>query len=140
MKKSLFKLAIKDAKGQLKKGNIFMLATAFILGNVFGALVSSFANDILMGMITSIVGENDLDKLSYKAIKYGKFLGALIYFIVVSLFVFVFLSVYFTVIRIKNRYITDGKNEPKPEKKPEPTTEQLILEELKNINTKLSKE
>ncbi|UUD35848.1 MscL family protein [Mycoplasmopsis citelli] len=141
--KKLLKLAIKDAKGHLKKGNIFMLAVAFILGTVFGSLVSSFANDILMGLIASLVGKTDsLDALSWKAVKYGKFLGALIYFLVVSAFIFVFLVVYFSVIRIKEKRLLI-KNPVVPEQKastPAPTTEELILAELKSLNENLTKE
>ncbi|VEU76026.1 MscL family protein [Mycoplasmopsis columboralis] len=139
MKKNLFTLAVKDAKGQLKKGNIVMLAVAFILGTVFGAVVSSFANDILMGAIANVVGKQDLDGLAYGAIKYGRFIGVLIYFVIVTFFVFVFLVGYFLIVRYREQRKL-AKNPVKEEVvAPALTTEQLILEELKALNSKMSK-
>ncbi|WP_084270845.1 large conductance mechanosensitive channel protein MscL [Mycoplasmopsis sturni] len=137
--KNIFKNAFKDARGHLKKGNIFMLAVAFILGTVFGALVSSFANDILMGFIKHVANIPDNNEWVVSGMNIGKFLGALIYFVVVTAFVFLFLFIYFLIIRYI-AYRKELKN-PTPVKEPEapkPTTEELILAELKQLNEKLS--
>ncbi|WP_245578670.1 large conductance mechanosensitive channel protein MscL [Mycoplasmopsis cricetuli] len=134
--KKIFRKAFYDAKGHLKKGNIFMLAVAFILGSVFSALVSSFANDILMGLINYLSG---FDKKGDEIIKYGmnisKFVGSLMYFIIVTLFVFVFLLIYYLIKRLiesRKPVVEEIKPEPKP------TIEEQILTELKQLNVNLT--
>ncbi|ADE19605.1 large conductance mechanosensitive channel protein MscL [Mycoplasma crocodyli] len=129
----MIRKSFKQAKETLKKGNIFMLAVAFILGVVFNAVVSSLANDVIMSAIASKLNFADLAQMKYNGILYGKFLATLINFIVVSLFLFLMLSFYFLIVNFKNR----KKVEPVKEA-PKPTTEELILEELRKLNEKLN--
>jgi large conductance mechanosensitive channel len=76
------------------KGNMIDLAVAVIIGAAFGQVISSLANDVIMRAISYAIPAN----LSYtewtigskdKGILIGKFLGALVNFLIVALVVFV---------------------------------------------------
>ncbi|AKA49735.1 hypothetical protein VO56_00345 [Mycoplasmopsis gallinacea] len=136
-KNNLLTTSAKDAAKVLKKGNVFMLAIGLLLGTVFNAVVASFANDILMNAIkTHFMPNGTLDTWEVSGMLLGKFLGTLIQFAIVTIFLFVVLVGYFM---ISNAYKAHkAKNQPVVEPAPAaPTTEQLILEELKNLNKNL---
>ncbi|MBN0919606.1 large conductance mechanosensitive channel protein MscL [[Mycoplasma] gypis] len=128
----MFKKSWNDAKKVVAKGNMFMLAIGLLLGTVFGALVASLANDIIMGAIVNAVGDKmkDLSDMKHGAILYGKFIGALINFLIVTGFIFFGLLIVYL---IKN-YRDSKKPKPAPVA-PVPTTEELILAELKKLNS-----
>ncbi|EFF41162.1 large conductance mechanosensitive channel protein MscL [Mycoplasmopsis alligatoris] len=123
--------SMKQAKDALKKGNIFMLAVAFLIGVVFNAVVTSLANDVIMSAIAKHLGFEELAKMQHNGILYGKFLAAVINFFVVAVFLFFMLTGYFLLVNFKNRKKVVVKEAPKP------STDELILEELKKLNEKL---
>lgn len=127
----MFKKSINDAKSVLKKGNVFMLAIGLLLGTVFSALVSSFANDILMAAIKHNILPEQKTEWVVAGMNVGKFLGALMTFVIVTLFIFIILIVWFLIVN----YRASKKSAPAPVA-PKPTTEELILEELKKLNSK----
>ncbi len=69
------------------------LAIAFIMGVAITALISSLVNDVVMPIITPFIpgGEWETATLTIGSIviRWGSFLGALIYFIIVALVVFI---------------------------------------------------
>ena len=76
------------------KGNMIDLAVAVIIGAAFGQVINSLANDVIMRAISYGIPSN----LAYtewtigskdKGILVGKFLGALVNFLIVALVVFV---------------------------------------------------
>jgi large conductance mechanosensitive channel len=76
------------------KGNMIELAVAVIIGAAFGQVISSLANDVIMRGISYVIPA----KMSYtewrigseeKGILVGKFLGAVINFLIVATVVFV---------------------------------------------------
>lgn len=77
-----------DFKGFALSGNVLDLAIGVILGIAFGAVVDTFANDLLMGLIGAIFTVPDTSNLSLglngTEVYYGKFVGALINFLLVS--------------------------------------------------------
>ncbi|QJG66835.1 MscL family protein [Mycoplasma phocoenae] len=132
----MFKKSWNDAKAVVIRGNMLMLAIGLILGAAFGAVVKSLANDIIMGAILNIIGSDvtkGLEGMAQENILYGKFLGALLYFLIVSVFIFFALLFVFLLKNFKDRKKVVPVVEPKP------TTEELILEELKKLNKKSKK-
>ncbi|QKT05290.1 MscL family protein [Mycoplasma sp. OR1901] len=130
----------KEATNYFKKGNFLILAVGFISGLIFKDLVTSLANDIILGAISSIYNfkNADINSLAWYGIKYGKFIGILINFILITLILFIILVVVFFI----KSFITDFRNKRKPpveegiEK--QITIEEQILEQLKLINEKLN--
>ena len=82
----------KDFKAFAMKGNVVDLAVAVIIGAAFGAIVSSLVTDIITPLILSPVlerlGLNDISELKWGAVTYGKFLAAVINFLVIALVIF----------------------------------------------------
>lgn len=83
---------IKDFKSFAMKGNVMDLAVAVIIGAAFGAIVSSLVSDIITPLILSPVlekaGIKDIAQLKWGAVTYGKFLAAVINFLVIALVIF----------------------------------------------------
>ncbi|PID82491.1 MAG: large conductance mechanosensitive channel protein MscL [Clostridiales bacterium] len=98
----------KEFKEFLVKGNAMMMAIAFILGAAFTAIIKSLVDDIIMPVISLLTGGIDFTNLflvigktdktfatlaeveeaGVAAIKYGKFISALITFVLVGFVLF----------------------------------------------------
>lgn len=82
----------KEFKEFALKGNVVDLAIAVIIGAAFGAIVSSLVADIITPLILTpaleAAGVNDLEKLTWGAVKYGNFLSAVLKFLIIALALF----------------------------------------------------
>ena len=87
---------VKGFKEFILRGNVVDLAVGIVVGVVFGAVVTSFVNDVLMAFIGAIVGKPSFNDLTLVIgdgiIYYGRFLTALVNFLLVAL------AVYFVVV------------------------------------------
>ena len=86
---------MKDFKAFLLRGNVVDLAVAVVIGVAFGALVTSFVNNIIMPPVGRVTGGVDFASLKIDlgggaAIKYGLFINALIAFVIVAAVIFFF--------------------------------------------------
>jgi large conductance mechanosensitive channel len=112
---------IKEFKDFALKGNVVDLAIAVIIGAAFGAIVASLVGDVVTPLLLKPALQaahvEDLDKLTWGAVKYGKFLAAVINFITVAL-------VLFMVIKGVNRM-----KQSKDEKAAEPAAPEFSLQE-----------
>ena len=97
---------LKEFKAFIMRGNVLDLAIAVIIGGVFGKIVTSLVNDILMPPIGLILGKVDFSNLylnlsdasfttladAQKAgapiVKYGVFVNTIIDFLIVSFIIF----------------------------------------------------
>lgn len=83
---------VKDFKNFAMRGNVVDLAVAVIIGAAFSAIVSSFVTDIVTPLILSPVlnkfGLKDINELKWGAVTYGKFLAAVINFLVIAFVIF----------------------------------------------------
>ncbi len=137
-----------DFKTFLFKKDIIMLATAVVIGAAFNKIVSSVVDDIIMPIIGIITGGIDfsqkfiaLDGRQYASLEtakeaeaavltYGNLIQAIIYFIIIGLFIFLVLRAYE---KTKQKEDVEGADAPKG-----PTQEQILLEirdELKKQNS-----
>jgi len=105
---------LKEFKTFIMRGNVLDLAVAVIIGGVFGKIVSSLVNDVLMPPVGLVMGKVDFSSLyvnlssntyaslaeAQKAgapvIKYGQFINTVIDFVIVSFVIFL-------VVRVANR-------------------------------------
>ncbi|MBX9768171.1 MAG: MscL family protein [Bdellovibrionales bacterium] len=78
----------------LKAYGIVGLAIAVIIGGKLNELIGSLVNDLIIPVILNPVLKaaqvDDVKKLNYEGIFYGKVLGSLIDFLIVALVVFLF--------------------------------------------------
>ena len=119
---------LKEFKDFAMKGNIIDLAVAVIIGGAFGAIISSFVDDVITPLLLTpaldAVGAKDINQLTWGTVKYGNFLAAIIKFIVVAF-------VLFLVIKGMNKVMK------KKEAPPAATPEDIIL--LREIRDALKK-
>lgn len=105
----------REFKTFVMRGNVLDLAVAVIIGGVFGKIVTSLVNDVIMPPIGLVVGKVDFSSLylnlspniyaslveAQKAgapvIKYGMFINTVIDFLIVSFVIFL-------VVRLANRF------------------------------------
>lgn len=78
----------------LKQYGVIGLAIAVIIGGKLNEFISSFVNDLLMPLVFQpalhAANVDDIRKLSFNGILYGKVVGALIDFVIVAFIVFLF--------------------------------------------------
>ncbi|MFT3934100.1 MAG: large conductance mechanosensitive channel protein MscL [Chitinophagaceae bacterium] len=120
---------LKEFKEFAMKGNIVDLAVAVIIGGAFGAIISSMVDDVLTPLLLApalkAAHADDLDKLVWGAVKYGKFLAAIIKFIIIAFVLFLV---------IKGMNSTKKKEVAAPAAPPAPTeTERLLAAILEAV-------
>jgi large conductance mechanosensitive channel len=85
---------LREFRDFLLRGNIVELAVAFVLGVAFGALVTSFVDNLLMPVVAMIIGKPDFRELTFtindSVFRYGAFLTDLIAFAAIAAAVFFF--------------------------------------------------
>jgi large conductance mechanosensitive channel len=115
---------IKEFREFALKGNVIELAVAVIIGAAFGAIISSLVDDVITPLLLKpalkAANAEDLDKLTWGAVKYGKFLAAIIKFIIVAI-------VLFMIIKTLNRY-----SKKKEIVTPGPSSTDLLLMQIRD--------
>lgn len=116
---------LKDLKAFLLRGNIVDLAVAVVIGAAFGAIVTSFVNDIITPLILNpamkAAGVEKIAQLSWNGVAYGSFLSAVINFLVIG-------TVLFFVVKAAEKAQNLGKKEEAAEEEAAPTQEELLAE------------
>jgi large conductance mechanosensitive channel len=115
---------VKEFKEFALKGNIVDLAVAVVIGTAFGAIVSSLVEDVITPLILTpalkAANVANLDELSWGAVKYGKFLAAIIKFIIIALALFM-------IIKAMNAAMRKKEDAPAPPPGPS-STDKLLME------------
>ena len=87
---------IKEFKDFALKGNVVDLEIAVIIGAAFGTIVSSLVDDVITPLLLTPALEaahvNNLDELAWGTVKYGKFLAAILKFIIIALVLFLIIK------------------------------------------------
>src|SRR6476660_7364626 len=110
------------------KGNVVDLAIAVIIGAAFGAIVTSLVADVITPLILAPIlekaGLKNIEDLSWGAVKYGKFLSAVISFLIIAF-------VLFLLIRGMNS-MKRKKEEPVAPAAPEYSLQEKLLMEIRD--------
>ena len=110
----------KEFKEFIIKGNVLDLAVAVVIGAAFAAIISSFVEDVITPLLLApalkAAHVEDLDKLTWGAVKYGNFLSAILKFLLVAF-------VLFLVIKAMNSIVKKKEAAPGPS-----STDQLLME------------
>jgi large conductance mechanosensitive channel len=115
----------KGLKDFLLRGSVIELAIAVVIGIAFGQVINSLVGDILMPLIGLVMGKPDFSALLIGPVALGKFLNAVVNFLVVGM------ALYFLLILPMARL--QRKDAPPPSLEPSEEVKLLraILEELK---------
>ena len=87
----------KEFKEFALKGNIMDMAIGVIIGGAFQKIVTSLVSDIIMPAVGLVAGKVDFSELAVTvgdaSIAYGKFITAIIDFLIIALSIFVIFKV-----------------------------------------------
>ena len=121
---------LKDLKEFLLRGNVVDLAVGVIMASAFGAIVTSFVNDIITPLLLNSALKaakiERIAELSWNGVAYGNFLSAVINFLVVG-------TVLFFVIKAMEKAQNLAKKEEVAEEAPAGPTELEVLQEIKAL-------
>ena len=103
------------------KGNVIDLAVAVVIGAAFKDIVSSLVDDVITPLLLTpalkAINAQDIDKLVWGTVKYGKFIATIIKFIIIAFILFL-------IIRTMNSL---KKREVLPPAEPS-STDKLLME------------
>ena len=121
---------LKDLKAFLLRGNVVDLAVAVIIGAAFGAIVTSFVNDIITPLILNpaltAAGVKHIAELTWNGVAYGSFLSAVINFLVIG-------TVLFFVVKAAEKAQNFGKKEEAAEEEAAAPTQEELLAEIRDL-------
>jgi large conductance mechanosensitive channel len=124
------KRSLAEFRDFLLRGNIVMLAVAFVIGLAFAAVVTAFVRDWVTPLIGAIFGgSGPFGSLSFtlhhSVFVYGDFIDALITFAAIAAAIFFFVVKPYNAIQARMKR---GDEAP-----PEPTLEQQLLTEIRDL-------
>lgn len=121
---------LKELKAFLLRGNVVDLAVAVIIGAAFGAIVTSFVNDIITPLILNpalkAAGVEKISELTWNGVAYGSFLSAVINFLVIG-------TVLFFVVKAAEKAQNLGKKEEATEEEVAAPTQEELLAEIRDL-------
>lgn len=121
---------LKELKNFLLRGNVVDLAVAVIIGAAFGAIVTSFVNDIITPLILNpalkAAGVEKISELTWNGVAYGSFLSAVINFLVIG-------TVLFFVVKAAEKAQNLGKKEEAAEEEVAAPTQEELLAEIRDL-------
>ena len=119
------------------KGNVLELAVAVIIAGAFGAIVTSFTNDVIMPPIGMLLGGVDFSDLAITLqepvmngeevvqegvyVRWGAFVQTVINFLIIAFVIFMLVRTY-------NRMTAEPEPEAAPEPDPGPTEKDILIE------------
>ncbi len=126
---------LKEFKEFAMKGNVIDLAVGVVIGGAFGKIVTSLVDDLLMPILGVLIGGINFTDLKFVikpaiedtaevAIMYGQFIQSVVDFLIIAFSIFMFLKI----ITFKKK-----KDEPEKPKPAEPTKEEVLLTEIRDI-------
>ena len=87
---------LKEFKDFVMRGNVVDLAVAVVIGAAFGAIVSSLVEHIITPLLLApalkAANLQDIEKLSWGAVKWGSFVAAVIKFVIIAFILFLIIK------------------------------------------------
>lgn len=131
---------LEEFKAFALKGNVVSMAVGVIIGGAFQSIVTALTDSFINPLIALIMGGVQRDengnpiyiggKFTINGIDftYGSFLSAVINFLIMALILFL-------IVRAMNRLMEIGKKkeEEKPAAPPEPSKEEVLLTEIRDL-------
>lgn len=139
---------LSDFKEFAMKGNVVDMAVGVIIGGAFGKIITSLVNDIMMPVISLCTGNVNFNNLTYTLrpetkneageviseavnFNYGMFFQNIIDFTIIAFCIFIAIMV---ITKFKK------KEAEAPVAPPEPTKEEQLLTQIRDILEKQNKE
>jgi large conductance mechanosensitive channel len=139
---------LKEFKEFAAKGNMLDMAVGIVIGAAFATIIGSLVNDIIMPVVGLAIGGVDFSEFfavlregdpagpyatlaaakeaGAVTVNWGVFVNSLITFLIVAFALFM-------VIKGVNKMKREEEEAPEPEAPPEPTAEETLLTEIRDI-------
>lgn len=118
---------IKEFKDFAMQGNVMDMAVGVIIGGAFGKIVTSIVDDILMPLIGTLIGKDFADLscvINGATVKYGNFVQNVVDFLIIAFCIFL-------IVKAINK--VSKKKEAAPEAPAEPSNEEKLLGEIRDL-------
>lgn len=119
---------LNEFKQFIARGNVMDMAVGVIIGGAFSAITSSLIDDIIMPLLGIFTGSISFAALSFEVngavIAYGNFIQAILNFLVMAFVVFCL---------VKGLNKLHRKKEEAPPAPPEPSNEEKLLTEIRDL-------
>lgn len=119
---------MEEFKQFIARGNVMDMAVGVIIGTAFSAITTSLINDIVMPILGIFTGSISFAELSVEVggavIAYGNFIQAILNFLVMAFVVFCL---------VKTLNKLHRKKEEAPPAPPEPSPEEKLLAEIRDL-------
>ena len=119
---------LNEFKQFIARGNVMDMAVGVIIGGAFSAITTSLIEDIIMPLLGIFTGSISFAALSFTVngavIAYGNFLQAILNFLVMAFVVF-------CLVKALNKL--HHKKEEAPAAPPEPSAEEKLLTEIRDL-------
>ena len=110
---------LKGFRDFISRGNVIDLAVGVIIGAAFGSIVNSLVADVITPLIGMIFGTPDFSAIHAGPIMLGKFINAIVSFLLVAIGLYFFIVVPFNKMK---------KESPPPTAPSLTVTEQMLTE------------
>ena len=132
----------KEFKQFAMRGNVVDMAVCIIIGAAFGKIISSFVSDVLMPPLGMILGGTNFSYLKIQlsdpvisggkvvspgaSLNYGNFIQVTVDFLIIAFAIFM-------MIKMMNRFMKKNEAPAAPVAPPEPSKEELLLTEIRDL-------
>ena len=136
-----------EFKKFIARGNVMDMAVGVIVGGAFGKISTSLVNDIIMPLVSLLIGGFDFsdwklvlrpavvdastgaEVASAITLNFGLFLSTVLNFIIIAFAVFCMVRF----INSLHRRHEQPAPQPEPEPEPEPSPEEVLLTEIRDL-------
>ncbi len=145
---------LQDFKAFALKGNVVDMAVGVVVGGAFSKIVTSLVDNIIMPPLGVLMGNKDFKDLSVKLqdakpaelddagnvlvaeqpevfLKYGEFIKTCVDFAIIAFSIFIVIKVITRLSEIRKKKEEEVAAEPAPA--PEPTKEETLLTEIRDL-------
>ena len=142
-----------EFKAFAMRGNVIDMAVGVVIGGAFGKITNSVVNDIIMPLISMLTGGIDFSAWKWVlkeavmegkevidpeiAVNYGNLIAVILDFIIIAFAVFCMVK---AINKMHDKLSKpEPEAEPETEEDPEPTKEELLLAEIRDLLKEQSK-
>ena len=126
---------LEEFKAFAMRGNVLDMAVGVVIGGAFGKITTSLVNDIIMPLISMLTGGIDFSSWKWVlkaaegdaaevAVNFGNFIAVVLDFVIIAFAVF-------CMVKAINKF--HKKKEEAPAAPPEPSTEEKLLTEIRDL-------
>ena len=135
---------LKEFKEFINRGSVVDLAVGIIIGGAFTSIVNSLVNDVVMPVVSMIIGGFDFSNLKLTipayipgiepaTINYGNFITAVINFLIIAFVIFLLVRALNKMRERAARATAKAEEKKEEEKKEEQEDQTALLKEIRDL-------